>query len=47
MSRSEVLGGGLGASPLEHFGKWCNLVRFGVYLDDFVFKNFKNLIFFK
>ena len=32
--------------PQEIFFKWCNLVRFGVYLDQILsLKNFKNYYF--
>ena len=32
-----------GMLPRENFFKWCNLVRFGVYLDQILsLKNFKN-----
>ena len=32
--------------PREFFFKWCNLVRFGVYLDQSLsLKNFKNYYF--
>ena len=45
-----LLGGFGGMPPGENFLKWCNLVRFGVYLDQilslknyhFLYKNFKN-----
>ena len=33
--------------PRENFYKWCNLVRFGVYLDQiFYFKKFQKVPFF-
>ena len=38
-----LLGGFGGMPPREIFLKWCNLVRFGVYLDQILsLKNFKN-----
>ena len=52
MAKSCALLGGFGghAPPRENVLKWCNLVRFGVYLDQilslknyhFLYKNFKN-----
>ena len=56
MSRSDMLrmakpcallGGFGGMPPRENFKKWCNLVRFGVYLDQiFYFKKFQKVQFF-
>ena len=38
--------GDRGHAPLRNFFKWCNLVRFGVYLDHILsLKNFKNYYF--
>ena len=43
---SRFLGGFGGMLPREIFFKWCNLVRFGVYLDQILsLKNFKNYYF--
>ena len=56
MSRSDMLrmakqcaslGGVRGHAPENFFLKWCNLVRFGVYLDQILtLKNFKNYHFY-
>ena len=44
--RRAFLGGFGGMLPRENFFKWCNLVRFGVYLDQILsLKNFKNYYF--
>ena len=41
--RRALLGGFGGMLPREIFFKWCNLVRFGVYLDQILcLKNCKN-----
>ena len=45
--RRDLLGGFGGMLPREIFFKWCNLVRFGVYLDQILcLKNCKKLPFF-
>ena len=56
MSRSDILrmakpcallGGSGGMLLREHFLKWCNLVRFGVYLDQILgIKKFNATIFY-
>ena len=44
--RRAFLGGFGGMHPRENFFKWCNLVRFGVYLGQILsLKNFKNYYF--
>ena len=44
--RRALLGGFEGMPPRENCFKWCNLVRFGVYLDQILsLKNFKNYYF--
>ena len=44
--RRAFVGGFGGMPPRENFFKWCNLVRFGVYLDQILsLKNFKNYYF--
>ena len=48
MAKPCALLGGFGGMPppRENFLKWCNLVRFGVYLDQILsLKNFKNFHF--
>ena len=41
--REALLGGSGACPPRENFLKWCNLVRFGVYLDQILsLKNIKN-----
>ena len=43
VKRCALLGGFGGMPPRENFINWCNLVRFGVYLDQILsLKNFKN-----
>ena len=44
--RRALLGGVRGMLPRENFSKWCNLVRFGVYLDQILSsQNFKSYYF--
>ena len=45
--RHALLGGFGGMLPRENFFKWCNLVRFGVYLDQVLsLQNFINYYFY-
>ena len=44
--RRDLLGGFGGMCPREKIFKWCNLVRFGVYLDHILsLQNFKSYYF--
>ena len=47
IGENALLGGFGGMLAREFFFKWCNLVRFGVYLDQILsLQNFKSIIFY-